>query len=87
MPTLATAKAKWERKMATAGPKWKKGVTGKGPAYGRGMAEFLGVGAIRSDRIAAWQAGVDAVSAEEFSRAVQGKGEKWARRLREAMTG
>ena len=87
MTTLESAKRKWARKMAQAGPKWKKGVTGKETAWCEGVARFLGTGTCNPDALNAYRAGVDAVSAEEFGRAVAGKEEKWAKKLREALGG
>lgn len=87
MVTLEMAKAKWARKMAVAGERWKSGVTGKGAEYCSGVAAFLGVGTCAPDKRAAFEAGVNAVSASDFQSAVAGKEEKWARKLREALAG
>ena len=87
MATLETAKRKWARKMANAGPRWKQAVSGKAAEYARGMGQFLGISiSTTHPKVQAWQEGVDAVSPEDFQRAVAGKEEKWARRLREAFS-
>jgi len=86
MTTLKLAKKKYARKMKTAGRRWKKGVTDKGSEYRKGLANFFGVSpeSIDDDRVKAYTAGVDDVSAEDFQKAVEGKEEKWAKRLKEA---
>lgn len=84
--TLEYAKKKWEEKMEKVAPRWKKGVTGKAKAYAEGVAAFLGVSPEEIGRDDDWQAGVDRVSPEDFASAVRGKGDKWARRLKEALT-
>jgi len=86
MTTLALAKKKWARKMRDAGTKWKKGVTGKGSAYGKGLATFLGVTSISPEVVRRYTEGIEAVTPEEFQSAIRGKEDKWARRLREALT-
>jgi len=86
MTTLELAKKKWERKMEKAGPRWKEGVTDKQSAYAEGVARFLGVSPAEIGKDDDWQEGVNAVSAEDFAAAVRGKGDKWARRLKEALT-
>jgi len=86
MTTLELAKKKWERKMEKAGPRWKKGVTNKQSAYAEGVARFLGVSPAEIGKDDDWQEGVNRVSAEDFAAAVRGKGDKWARRLKEALT-
>ena len=86
MTTLELAKKKWEAKMEKAGPRWKKGVTDKQSAYAEGVARFLGVSPAEIRKADDWQEGVNAVSAEDFTAAVRGKEDKWARRLKEALT-
>ena len=86
MTTLELAKKKYERKMEKAGPRWKEGVKNKQSAYAEGVARFLGVRPEEIGKDDDWQEGVDAVSAEDFAAAVKGKGDKWARRLKEALT-
>ena len=86
MTTLELAKKKYERKMEKAGPRWKAGTTNKKSAYAEGVAAFLGVRPEEIGKDDDWQEGVDAVSAEDFAAAVKGKGDKWARRLKEALT-
>jgi hypothetical protein len=84
MSTIELAKAKYARKMATAGAKWKQGVTGKAEAYAEGMAAFgAPVGSVTR---ASYSAGVEAVSADAFQRTVTGKEEKWARKLKAAVS-
>jgi len=84
MATLATAKAKWARKMAVAGPRWKRNVTDKSGAYASGMATFLGIPTIATNRVEAWKAGVGAITADDFAAAVRGKEDKWERKLLDA---
>lgn len=84
MPTLETAMKKWARKMKTAGTRWKKGVTDKTDAFAKGLARFLGLPDISDAKKTAWSEGVGSITAEDFARAVSGKEEKWARRLKEA---
>lgn len=81
MATLESAKRKWERKTANAGPKWKASVTKE--KYMAGMDEFgTPVGPMTGQNYAD---GVGEISAAEFQAAITGKGEKWARRLKEAV--
>ena len=84
MTTIELAKAKYAAKMARAGPRWKKRVTDKVSDYAKGVARFLGISDISSDKKTAWSEGVGRVSADEFQRAVSGKETRWADRLREA---
>jgi len=85
MTTIALAKKKWRRKMENAGTKWKRGVTDKSTEYGKGMASFLGVPSIKSEKIEAYKKGVESVTPEDFQKAIRGKEDKWASRLKEAM--
>jgi hypothetical protein len=83
--SIAYAQSKWERKTAAAGTKWKAAVTGKGASYSAGIQDFLGqapAGAV----VTAWEQGVGAVSADEFQRAIAGKGGKYAENLRRGLT-
>lgn len=84
MTTIELAMKKWARKMARAGPRWKRGVTDKVTAFAKRMAEFLGLPDISEEKKAAWKEGVEAVTAEDFQKAVKGKESKWAERLKEA---
>lgn len=84
MTTLELAKGRWERSMARAGPRWKAGVTDKSGAYGSGIARFLGLPSVNPAKITAYKEGVDAVSAAAFQSAVDGKGDRWASRYRDA---
>lgn len=85
MTTLDLAKRKWARKMRDAGPRWKAGVTGKADEYASGLGQFAGV-TTGPTLPAHYREGVDAVSPEDFASAVAGKEERWASRLREAIT-
>jgi len=84
MTTLELAKKKWARKMARVGARWKKAVTDKTEAFAKGMARFLGIPDISAEKKTAWSEGVGAVTAEDFAKAVKGKEDKWATRLKEA---
>jgi len=84
MTTLSLAEKKWERKMANAGTKWKSGVSGKVDEWARGLANFLGISDISTEKKSAWSEGINSVTAEDFSSAVRGKADKWARKLKEA---
>jgi len=70
--------------MAGAGTRWKSHISGKVDEWAKGLANFLGLPDISAEKKEAWKEGVDAVTAEDFSRAVKGKAEKWARKLKEA---
>jgi hypothetical protein len=83
MTTMTLAKEKWARKMRDAGAKWKAGVSGKEGAYRDGLARLSGT--VGSTMPSHWAEGVDAVSADEFGRAVAGKEDKWASKLAEAI--
>jgi len=85
MTTISLAKEKWARKMRDAGVRWKKGVSDKVEAYKKGLSEFAGVtpGETMPKH---WREGVEAVTPEEFAKAVSGKEEKWASRLAEAIS-
>jgi hypothetical protein len=85
LATVETAKKKW--KLKVKGERWKRGVTGKGSEYCKGIADFLGVSTCKAERQSAYTAGVEAVSAADFDKAVSGKEEKWERRYREKMAG
>ena len=85
MATLESAKKKWEEKTANAGVRWKKGVEGKQSAYAEGVAHFLGVSPADIGKDDDWANGVARVSASDFQNAIAGKGDKWARKLKEAM--
>ncbi|MEM2506268.1 MAG: hypothetical protein QXF61_04410 [Nitrososphaeria archaeon] len=84
MTTIELAKKKWARKMRDAGPRWKKGVTDKTGRYKEGLGRFAGVtpGATMPSH---WKEGVDAVTPEDFAKAVAGKEDYWAERLKEAI--
>jgi hypothetical protein len=82
--TIELAKRKWARKMKDAGPRWKKGVTDKTEAYKKGLALFSGV-TVGPTMPSHWKEGVDAVSPEDFAKAVAGKEDIWARKLSEAI--
>jgi len=84
MATLETAKKSYERASKYMGANWKKGVTDKADVYAKEMASFLGLPRINPARKEKWSSGVADVTAEDFSKAVRGKADKWARRLREA---
>jgi hypothetical protein len=84
MSTLELAKAKWARNTAGKGNKWKSGVSGKSGSYAEGLSRFAGATAGPTMQ-GHYAAGVDAVSAEQFSAAVSGKEGKWADKLREAI--
>lgn len=85
MATLETAKDKWTRKTSMGARKWKTKVEAYGiPKYPKAMADFLGLPAINPDRAKAYEEGVRAVSSEQFIKAVEGKADKWATKLREA---
>jgi len=87
--TLEMGKKKWEDKMKIVAPKWKKHVTEKGPAnYAKNLAAFLGVPetSINPEKLAAYKAGIERVSEEDFAKAVAGKGAKWAERFKDEMT-
>lgn len=86
MANLASAEQKWTRKTQDAGSKWAAATQGKGAAYCEGMARFLG-SPVPGCPAAAFDAGVAAVGANGFQQAVQGKGNKWASRMRESMSG
>ena len=81
---LEMAKKHYKAKTKVMGKHWKERVTGKESIYAKNMAEFLGIPSISTDRVEAWKAGTDAVSAEDFTKIVTGKEDKWARRLLEA---
>lgn len=85
MANLRTAEQKWDRKMADAGAKWFDDTAGKGQQYCEGLAEFFGQPIPGCQQKAqAFNAGVQAVGAQGFQQAVQGKGAKWARRFLES---
>ena len=84
MTTLSVAEKKWERKMEGAGSRWKRHINPD--AFARGMAQFLGIGAISSDKLSAYTSGTGAVSEADFSAAVRGKGTKWAEKLKAAFS-
>lgn len=71
MYDLAAAQRKWERKTANAGEKWKANTSGKG--------QYLREAGAGPQTVAAWEAGVSAISASDFQNKVSGRGEKWAR--------
>jgi len=48
------------------------------------MAKFLGIPTISTEKETAWSEGIGRVTAEDFNRAVEGKGKKWADKLLEA---
>jgi hypothetical protein len=70
--------------MKDAGPKWKKGVTDKTEAYKKGLELFSGV-TVGTTMPTHWKEGVDAVTAEDFAKAVVGKEDVWAKKLSEAI--
>jgi len=84
MTTLDLAKGKWARKMEGAGKRWKSGVTGKVDEWASAMASFLNIPSISAEKKSAWAKGIESVSAEDFAKAVRGKADKWARKLKEA---
>jgi len=84
MTTLDLAKSKWTRKMEGAGARWKSAVTGKVDEWASGLASFLGISDISPEKKTAWVKGIESVSAEDFAKAVRGKADKWARKLKEA---
>lgn len=86
--TLEMAKAAWADKMKLSGPRWKAGVAGKGAEWKKSIAAFLGVSEASVDptRVTAYTAGTERVSAEDFARAVEGKEEKYGRKLVDALT-
>lgn len=84
--TLEQGRAKWQRKMQRAGSNWKSGVSGKGGAYAEGLGASVG-GPVSGEIVTAWQQGVDATSADDFQRSVQGKDGKWAENFRRAVMG
>jgi hypothetical protein len=86
MTKLPLAKKKYADKMKTRGPVWKKRVTGKEEVYAKAVADFLGIPSISTEKKELYKAGIDRVSAEDFAKAVEGKEEKWARRLIEAFS-
>lgn len=84
--TIEQGRAKWARKMGNAGSTWKAGVSGKDGAYAAGLGDVVG-GPVSPQIVAAWRQGVDATSAEDFQRSIQGKENKWADNFRRAVTG
>lgn len=85
MATLRSAEEKWNRKMQNAGQKWFNDTVGKGSEYCEGMAQFFqqpipGCPA----KAQAFDNGVQAIGAQGFQAAVQGKGAKWAKKMLEA---
>jgi hypothetical protein len=86
MASLATAQAKWDRKMANAGSKWAANAQGKGNAMCQGVSEFIGQPAPGCNA-SGYDSGVQAVGATGFQSAVQGKGTKWANAYVNRMTG
>lgn len=84
MTTLGIAEKKWTRKMEDAGVKWKSSVTGKTDEWAKGMANFLGISDINPSKKEAYTKGIEAVTPEDFAKAVSGKADKWARKLKEA---
>lgn len=86
MATIATATAKYARKMASAGQKWAADTAGAGGRMCQGVSEFIGQPAGNCNA-AGYDAGVQAVGAAGFQQAVQGKENKWANNYIRAMTG
>jgi len=84
--TLEYAKKKWEEKTKAKGKVWKAHVTDKAKVFASNMAKFLGIPAISTEKEKAWSEGVGRVAPEDFNRAVEGKGAKWASRIKEAFT-
>jgi hypothetical protein len=73
---ITEAQSKWERKTSGKGAKWKAHVTGKEAKYCKAVSDFIGAPA--GGVCAEFARGVGAVSAEDFNRAITGKGPKWA---------
>lgn len=84
--TLQQGQDNWERKMQNAGQKWKDRVQGQQNEYESGVADFLGVSEGEVSTGSDWSSGVDSVSASEFQNSVEGKGDKWARNVRDGLT-
>jgi hypothetical protein len=86
MATLATAKAKWARKMSRIGPVWKSRAEAGTANYCPEFAKFIGA-PIKSEICSAQAEGVRAISAADFQAAVAGKEDKWERNLKAKVSG
>lgn len=84
--SIQESQEKWERKTAGAGSKWKANVQGKRSEWEAEMADFLGVSTDQITKGDEWETEVNAVSSSEFQNSISGKGDKWARRVREGLT-
>lgn len=76
----------WESKAEGKGNKWKQNTQGSRDEYEQGVAEYLGVSEAEIATGSTWEQQVDRVSADEFNRSVQGKGQKWADNYTRGMT-
>lgn len=73
---------KWERKMSTVAPaKWKKNLS---PDKWKAGLDVAGA-SVGPTMYNEYRDAINKVTAEDFARAVKGKGEKWATRLKEAL--
>jgi len=89
MSNINIARAKWEAKTQNAGAKWKRNTVNAAPKFQQGIADFFQVspGAVNTEVVANYGAGVGRVSEADFQSAVAGKGDKWERNLRDSMLG
>lgn len=80
MSALERAKKKWIRATAGKGAKWKEAAEAATETACAEMERFVG------HEVPEWcesqKSGIEAVSAEEFAAAVEGKAEKWARGMK-----
>lgn len=81
--TLEYAARKWERKTSAVGEKWKAAASAAAPTACENMASFLGKSPLE---IRGWcetqKAGIEAVSPEDFQRAITDKRAKWLEGMR-----